>query len=412
MRPLFCFLVLFLWTASGAAAQQAENAADARRITFPDVPGYLTLVCDFHTHTVFSDGSVWPNIRVEEALRDGLDCLAITDHLEYQPHIDDIPHPDRNRSYDLAARVVERMMENEREEATDGEAAEEGEKEADEPLLVLRGAEITRIMPPGHINAVLLQDINPVLVDSAADAVREANRQGAFVFWNHPSWPAQKPDAIAELTDMHRQFIDAGLLHGVEVVNERWYSDEALQIALDHNLAILGTSDIHGLIDWTFDVPGGGHRSVTLVFATERSVEAIGEALRMRRTAAWYKNILIGRLEHMQPLIEVSLSIKTAEYGKNNSVLHIAIENISDAAFTLRNRSEKYTFADATDLIVLEPHSVTWIEVKTGERGFRHQLVFEALNVVIAPSTHPEWSVIVEVEEMREHETEESEQED
>ena len=409
MRRLFCFLALLLLTVSGVGAQHTQDPADHRVIEFPDVPGYHTLVCDFHTHTVFSDGSVWPDIRVEEAIRDGLDCLAITDHLEYQPHIADIPHPDRNRSYDLAVRVVEKIVEDEQEQAENEEA--DGDEEADEneeesvPLLVLRGAEITRAMPPGHVNAVLLEDVNPVLVDDPVGALREANRQGAFLFWNHPSWPSQKPDAIAELTDMHRELLDEGLLHGIEVVNEHWYSDEALQIALDHNLAILGTSDIHGLIDWTFDVPGGGHRSATLVFATDRSLEAIKEALRMRRTVAWYKHILIGRPEHLQPLIEASLSVKTAEYGEDTSVLHVAIENTSDAAFTLRNRSE-YTFADATDLIVAEAHAVTWVEVKTGERGFRHDLVFEVLNAVTAPSTHPEWALTIEVEEMRESEAE------
>ena len=53
-------------------------------------------------HTVFSDGSVWPNIRVMEAKKDGLDVIATTEHLEYQSWIDDIPHPNRNRSFELA----------------------------------------------------------------------------------------------------------------------------------------------------------------------------------------------------------------------------------------------------------------------------------------------------------------------
>jgi len=30
------------------------------------------------------------------------------------------------------------------------------------------------------------------------------------------------------------------------------YAEEALQIALDNNLTILGTSDIHGVTDWEF----------------------------------------------------------------------------------------------------------------------------------------------------------------
>ena len=48
-----------------------------RAIEFPDVEGYLTLTADLHQHTVFSDGYVWPRIRVEEGLRDSLDVMAI-----------------------------------------------------------------------------------------------------------------------------------------------------------------------------------------------------------------------------------------------------------------------------------------------------------------------------------------------
>ena len=70
-----------------------------RAIEVPDIPGFLTLKCDFHTHSVLSDGSVWPNIRVEEAKRDGLDAISLTDHIEYQPHRNDIPHSDRNLGF-------------------------------------------------------------------------------------------------------------------------------------------------------------------------------------------------------------------------------------------------------------------------------------------------------------------------
>src|SRR5664280_1849384 len=60
-------------------------------VHLPDLPGYITLKCDFHMHTIFSDGDVWPTVRIDEALRDGLDAIAITDHLEYTPHKDFIP---------------------------------------------------------------------------------------------------------------------------------------------------------------------------------------------------------------------------------------------------------------------------------------------------------------------------------
>ena len=88
----------------------AQQPSSDREITFPNLDNYLTLVCDLHTHSVFSDGSVWPDIRVEEAKRDKIDVLAVTEHLEYQPHSSDIPHPNRNRSYQLAKKYNDCLL--------------------------------------------------------------------------------------------------------------------------------------------------------------------------------------------------------------------------------------------------------------------------------------------------------------
>jgi len=361
-QPLLLTAIL-VFAASGLSQ---DEFAKARLIEFPDVEGYLTLKCDFHLHTVFSDGSVWPNIRVQEAIRDGLDAIAVTDHLEYQPHQADIPHPDRNRSWQIAVEA----------------AGESG-------LIVIRGSEITRSMPPGHSNAVFIEDANPLLQDDSVAVFREAARQGAFTFWDHPHWISHRPDGIAELTDLHRQLIDEGLLQGIEVVNDLTYSDEALQIALDNDLTIMGTSDIHGLVDWQYDVPHGGHRPVTLVFATERSAEAIQEGLQAGRTVAWFNNLLVGREEHLKPLIEASLKIQQASYLPDTSVLVVMIENNSDAEYILDNRSE-YTFHRDSDVVTLEPHATTRLDVKTLTRLAEISLAFEVLNAVTAPNTHPE----------------------
>ena len=215
------------------------QTSDGRKMKFPDIPGYLTLKCDFHMHTVFSDGSVWPDIGVEEAIKDGLDAIALTEHLEYQPHSEDIPHPDRNRAHQVAVDYF---------------------KGGD--LIIINGSEVTRDMPPGHSNAIFINDANKLLQDDPIHVFREAKNQGAFVFWNHPHWTSQAKDGIARLTDMHRQMIKERLLDGIEVVNDRTYSAEALQIALDNDLAIIGTSDIHGLVDWRYNVPEGGHRPI------------------------------------------------------------------------------------------------------------------------------------------------------
>ena len=74
--------------------------------------GNLLIGADLHTHTVFSDGMVWPSIRVEEAIRDGLDAISLTEHLEYQPRSEDIPNPDRNRAYIVASQSAENKNKN------------------------------------------------------------------------------------------------------------------------------------------------------------------------------------------------------------------------------------------------------------------------------------------------------------
>ena len=358
-------LLLALLFAVAAPLHAQHHHHQARSIQFPHVEDAQTLQVDLHTHTVFSDGSVWPDIRVQEALRDGLDAVAMTDHLEYQPHEEDIPHPDRNRSYEVA-----------REEAEDHD------------LLVINGSEITREMPPGHANAVFLENANPLLKDDPMPVFREADRQGAFIFWNHPMWTAQKPSGIPSLTEMHRTLIDEGLLHGIEVVNEHTYSAEAVRIALEHDLTMLGTSDIHGLIDWDYEVHRGGHRPVTLVFAREHTKAALKEALRAGRTAVWHHNTLIGREEHLRPLLDASLRVVAAEYREDTSVLEVHLENRSDAEFVLESRGDD-PFHTRSGLVRAAPQDTTQLLVKPGERAASVPLSFEVLNAVVGPDAHP-----------------------
>jgi hypothetical protein len=62
--------------------QEIVPQTGLRELQFPAPPGYQTLVCDFHMRTVFSDGYVWPTVRVGEAWCEGLKLTAITDHIE------------------------------------------------------------------------------------------------------------------------------------------------------------------------------------------------------------------------------------------------------------------------------------------------------------------------------------------
>ncbi|WP_232826556.1 Sb-PDE family phosphodiesterase [Lewinella sp. IMCC34183] len=349
--------------------------APARDIDFPDTEEYRVLACDFHIHTVFSDGSVWPDIRIQEAVRDSLDAVAMTEHLEYQPHADDLPHPDRNRSHVLAEQYARPY-----------------------DLLVVQGAEITRSLPPGHSNALFIEDANRLLIADSLAVFEEAHRQGAFTFWNHPNWVAQRPDGVAELTPFHRYLIDNDLLHGIEVVNDLTISAEALQVALDNDLTIMGTSDIHGLVDYQYGIAEGGHRPVTLVLAAERSVEAIREALFAGRTVAWFENTLVGREENVRRVVAGSLSVAEAHYQGPSAVADVTLRNDSDADYTVENVSG-YSLQSDLGLLHLPPHSETTLNVMTLERLGAFDLRFRVLNAVTGVEERLEITVPVAVTE-------------
>ena len=378
------------WLGLLAATGHAHGTADtgtadsARAITFPDVGEYKTLVTDLHTHSVFSDGHVWPKIRVEEALRDGLHVMAVTEHLEYQPHRADLPNPDRNKAYE-----------------------ETREAAQDSNLLIVAGSEITREFPSGHMNALFISDANKLFkVDTppadpadaieyykaanawpAQEAVDAANAQGAFVFWNHPYWTRQKPDAIARITDFHKANASAGKLHGIEIANGHDYSAESFAIALKHNLTLIGVSDVHDLVDWDYPPAQGAHRPVTLVFATARSADAVREALFARRTVVWFKNHLFGREAQLRPLVEASLSISRAAYRQDTEVLDVTFSNRSDVVFELHNKS-KITMMGAPDRFTVAANGTTTVSFKPGAIQPTTDLSLEVENALTAPDKH------------------------
>jgi len=354
--------IYFLFQCS--SAQHTHTGID-RKISFPDIKGYKTLSCDLHTHTVFSDGSVWPSIRVAEANKDGLDAIAVTEHIEYQSYKEDIPHPDRNRSYDLTKKYAKGSN-----------------------LMVIAGTEITKKMPPGHANAIFVKDVNKIMNDDYMKSYEAARKQGAFTFWNHPHWIGQRKDASVKVFDEVEELINKRLLHGIEVTNERTYSDQAIQAALDHDLTMIGTSDVHDLVDWDYKIPEGGHRPVTLVFSKRKNLKDLKRSLFQGRTVVWYNNILIGKNEWMTPLINASLTIDSVGFYKNYELGIVKIRNHSDARFILKNKSI-YDFYQHSDLIEIQPHSVKQLAVVSGKNISSFDLEFEVLNAVIAPSTHP-----------------------
>ena len=369
-----------------------------RIINFPNTEKYKVIVADLHTHSVFSDGAVWPNVRVEEAVRDGIDLLAITEHLEYQPHIDDIPHPDRNRSFDIAEDIAK-----------------------NKDLTVINGAEITRMFPPGHINAIFIEDANKLIyldetkiseakeilkevpeesltnyedlswLEDAAlaslwpvkSALIEARNQNAFTFWNHPAWSSEEFIGQPMLREIHKEFFRDNLLHGIEVANGDGYSEEAFRIALEYGLTVLGTSDVHGLIDWDYPSSIGAHRPVTLILSESNSSDAIKSSLFSGKTVVWFKNNLIGLENNILELTNSYLKAKKVEILENSDIARVEIENVSDVRFIIQVLDQS-SVVNESNLIEIAPNEKTVLQIDNGiDKG---SLDVKILNAFIAPN--------------------------
>ena len=82
---IICILVLFLILYNVHHTEFFVPSTLKYRQPFllPSFNDSLLLSGDFQTHTVFSDGHVWPTFRVDEAWINGLDILSITDHHNY-----------------------------------------------------------------------------------------------------------------------------------------------------------------------------------------------------------------------------------------------------------------------------------------------------------------------------------------
>lgn len=381
-KLLVSLIVLAIAAPAPALAHDGPNIAAARRINFPKLKdGRSVLAVDLHTHSVFSDGMVWPDVRVEEAKRDGLFAMAVSEHLEYQPKAADIPHKDRNRSFQVASEAAKVKP-----DATGVDK---------QPLIVINGSEITKlVIQPGHMNAVFISDANKLLpkpglspVDAAREQLKEANAQGGFTFWNHPYWTAQTPNGVAILDPVHAEFIKKGLLHGIEVANGADMSDEAFKIAIDNNLTILGTSDIHGLIDWDYDLEHGGHRTATLVLTRNETADGLKAALKAGDTVAIYNDNLIGRKENVEAVVRGTLRLEVGEALPKTTVQGVSIINDSPVDYMLENMGPEGAYDEGHVFTVKAGSSFTLL-IRDVPDPARLSLNFKVLNTYVAPREH------------------------
>src|SRR6266581_9744419 len=296
----------------GASAQERDP------LPVPDLPGLKTLKADFHLHTVFSDGEVWPTVHVRDAWRDGLDAVALTDHVEYHPHASDVG-VDLLRPYAVARSLADELG-----------------------IILIPGVEITRPAPgspatipvgSGHFNALFVTDPKALEVPDLQEALRRAHAQGAFVFWNHPGFMGTlEPRWHPHVEAAYRE----GLFQGVELVNGKDFYPAVYPWIAEKGLTILSNSDIH------LPTPPravGGPRPITLLFARTADAAGVREALVARRTAAWLGDDVWGAEEHLRGLWQGALPpFPSALSARPGQRLVVRVQNSSAIPFRLRPR--------------------------------------------------------------------------
>ena len=305
--------------------QDAKNSAklyhsygqesSRKELFLPQVNGYNVYKADLHTHTIFSDGQVLPTYRVQEAWKDGLDIMAVTEHIEHRPHeatfvdyLERYTAEDRKEAKNHRG-IGYKPLDKDGIMVDLNYSVNLAKKEASKyGLTIIPGTEITRNGTKiGHFNALFTQDNNLLFDLKPVEAMRKAKAQGALIMHNHPGWSRTNVD----YTKVEREAYDTGLIDGVEVMNGAEFYPDIIDRVREKNLFIAANTDIHGttLNDYA---KSGYMRPMTLILAKDKSLESLREALEARRTIAFAYNTFCGSEELLSAFFKASVVIEPA----------------------------------------------------------------------------------------------------
>ena len=346
-----------------------------KEIILPQVNEYNVYKADLHTHTIHSDADVIPSFRVYEAWYDGLDIIAITDHIEYRSFEEKmVKYLDKYVSDEYKGAVNHRIDDYPLKEGevmvdlnyVSREAAKYAERCG---ILSIKGAEITRPGDKvGHFNALFTTDNNLIYDQDPVQAVRNAKAQGALVMHNHPGWKRTSIDYTPTELALYKE----GLVDGIEVMNTDDFYPGIIDRALEKKLFMSANTDIHQtthLEHYGFDRP------MTLILAKERTLEAVREALEARRTIAYGYNTLCGEEQLLKDFF--TAGVKTSVMHKTSSFTSVALTNMTSIPYVIR--------IEGRNQMKLDPFQTLWIKVP----GDKSTLDLEVLNMFYSKDEHP-----------------------
>ncbi|MBO5331131.1 MAG: PHP domain-containing protein [Alistipes sp.] len=395
MKKLLTLAVALVATLSASAQLYYTDSANKDMLRFneregrqrvemvlPQVRGFNIYKADLHNHTIFSDGSVTPEFRIKEAWHDGLDVIAVTEHVEYRPY--------EGKMMNFLTGYVPKNVKSANSNVIRSEATDAGIlSDLNYPvklyqaaakaygITVIPGAEITREPTViGHYNALFTKDNNTIYAKDPMQSIRNAKAQGAIVMQNHPGWRRTTLDMM----EFEEKVYAANLIDGIEIVNGGEFYPRAITRAQKNKFFMASNTDIHGSTAEDYVLGGDGTRNMTFIFAQENTLEALREALEARRTLAYSHGTLAGEESLLVDLFKASVATKVIQKAANGSKT-VQLTNNSSIKYTLR-------FGNANP-VILNPF--TSIRATSGKDG---KLAVKVENMWCGEDTHPvvEWA--------------------
>lgn len=366
----FVLLTLFAAASLSASAQYYQDAVNKdmlhirqprtkTRVEFnaPDIDGYKAFKADLHTHTIYSDGHFSMEGRIEEAWRDGIDVMAVTEHLEYRPHEKTMvkylkgymPKGTKAQAYSFVSK--NRPESSDAIKVDFNVPVKEACKIAKSfDMTIIPGIEITRKEGLySHFNALFTSDNNTVYAPETMQSLRNAKAQGALVMHNHPGWR----HFDMKLTKFEKEAYKEGLIDGIEIMNGTEFYPQAITRAHKYGLFMASCTDVHTTTAERYSSMGA-HRNMTLIFAKDKSLASLREAIEAHRTLAYSFGTLAGSEELLRKFFVASVTArKTSTDSKGRAKLMLTNTSSVDWLISL----------DGANMIELRRNSsvlVTW----------------------------------------------------
>lgn len=385
MKRLTLFLVALTATATLSAQYYTDavnkdmlHIREARtlqrtHINLPAIDGFTPYTADLHTHTVFSDGHLSMEARVREAWADGLDVMAVTEHLEYRPHEKNLVKYLKGYTNGAEAKNYNFVSKDRPASSADilvdyNYPVEVARKEAQKyDITIIPGIEITRREGEySHFNALFTTDNNAVYAPETFESIRNAKKQGALVMHNHPGWTHKD----MKITKFEKQVYDAGLLDGIEIMNGEEFYPQAIDRATKYNLFVSSNTDTHYPTAERYE-KHGSLRNMTIIYAKDKSLKSLREAIDARRTLAYSFGTLAGDKELLRKFFEASVSARKT-FVDYKGRAEVVISNNSAVDWMLCREGEKMVELKANSSIIIrfspsKPTTFTILNTWCGE---------------------------------------------